>query len=527
MIRFIGIRLLCFTMISWAFMQECPPSDTLSINPIQNLWNIPIENQWDRIEVMTWNIKNFPISNNTIDYVNEIITDLTPDIIAFQEINNISAFNTLANGIPAYEFIASGSGLALAVRSDVIEIISWSTLFSNAGYEFAWRYPLIVELNWLCGTNATHLYIINVHLKAGSDNEDFDRRYSSCQYLSDYVNDNLMDNIIILGDYNDEITDSQNNNSLWPLVSDNSVSFATDPIANIDYYASYPSWPSFIDHIALSENLFDELIGGNIKTIRIDDYTGYSFYQDYISDHRPVLWSFEIEEVESATGLVINEIMQNPVVSSDAAGEWIEITNVSDVEISLNGLILKDDSDEEHIISDNMLTVSPGSFVVLGASDDQSLNGQINVDYVYSGINLSNLWDEVILAYPSGIVIDEVHYDNGTTFPDEDGKSMMLFSPNLDNSLGENWGIANVTFGAGDYGTPGEPNWTGECPGAGDINEDGQHNVLDVVALVNCVLSDDCEEYENSCVCDFNGDGAYNVLDIVGLANCVLLDNCD
>ena len=150
-----------------------------------------------------------------------------------------------------------------------------------------------------------------------------------------------------------------------------------------------------------------------------------------------------------------------------------------------------------------------------------------NVDYVYSGINLSNLWDEIILAYPSGIVIDEVHYDNGTTFPDEDGKSMMLLSPNLDNSLGENWGVANVIFGAGDYGTPGEPNWTGECPGAGDINEDGQHNVLDVVALVNCILLDNCEEYENSCVCDFNGDGAYNVLDIVGLANCVLLDNCD
>ena len=84
MIRFIGIRLLCFTMISWGFMQECPPSDTLSINSIQNLWNIPIENQWDRIEVMTWNIKDFPISNYTIDHVNEIITDLTPDIIAFQ-----------------------------------------------------------------------------------------------------------------------------------------------------------------------------------------------------------------------------------------------------------------------------------------------------------------------------------------------------------------------------------------------------------------------------------------------------------
>ena len=181
--------ILFLTLFSWVFMQECPPSDTLSIDPIQNMWNIPMENNWDEIEVMTWNIKAFPISNSTIDYVNEIITDLLPDVIAFQEINDGSAFNTLANSIPAYEFISSGSGLALAARSDVVEITSWSTLFPDNGYEFAWRYPLLVELNWLCGANVTSLQIINIHLKAYGDSESFNRRYASCALLSDYVND--------------------------------------------------------------------------------------------------------------------------------------------------------------------------------------------------------------------------------------------------------------------------------------------------------------------------------------------------
>jgi len=255
-------------------MQECPPSDTLSIEPIQDLWDIPMENNWAEIEVMTWNIKDFPISDNTINYVNEIITDILPDIIAFQEINNSSAFNTLANSIPAYEFISSGSGLALAIRSDAIEITSWSTLFPSYGYDFAWRYPLLVELNWLCGASASSLQIINIHLKAGGSSEDFNRRYASSEYLSDYINENPNVKIIILGDYNDEITDSQNNNSLWPLVSDDAVAFATEPIADIDYYASYPSYNSLIDHIALSTPLFDELNGGEITTIRVDDYTG-------------------------------------------------------------------------------------------------------------------------------------------------------------------------------------------------------------------------------------------------------------
>ena len=514
--------ILFFTLSSWVFMQECPPSDTLSIDPIQNMWNIPMENNWDEIEVMTWNIKQFPISNNTINYVNEIISDILPDVIAFQEINNSTAFNTLSSSLPAYDFINSGNGLALAVRADVLTINSYITLFSGAGYEFAWRYPLKVELSWVCGLNSAAIHIINVHLKSGGSSEDFDRRFASCEYLSDYVNDHPNDNIIILGDYNDEITDSQNNNSLWPLVADDTIEFATEPIANNNYYASYPSWPSFIDHIAVSTPLFDELNIGNIKTIRVDDYTGYSFYHDNISDHRPVIWSFSVEPVELAYGLVINEIMQNPDAVSDAAGEWIEITNISDETINLHNLILRDDGGEQHIISENV-EVTPGSYIVLGAEDDFTLNGGVTVDYEYSGFTLSNLWDEVILEHPSGVILDEVHYDNGETFPDESGKSMMLMDPNLDNSLGYRWMVADVVYGAGDYGTPGSENYTNDCLPPGDMNGDGVLNVIDVVILANCVLAGTCE---SNCHSDLNGDGDYNVLDIITLVNCILGGSC-
>jgi hypothetical protein len=62
----------------------------------------------------------------------------------------------------------------------------------------------------------------------------------------------------------------------------------------------------------------------------------------------------------------------------------------------------------------------------------------------------------------------------------------------------------------------------GEC-GSGDMNSDGGWNVLDVVALVNCVLADSC----TGCTGDINSDGGYNVLDVVALVNCVLADSCD
>ena len=95
----------------------------------------------------------------------------------------------------------------------------------------------------------------------------------------------------------------------------------------------------------------------NIKTIRVDDYTGYNFYHSYISDHRPLIWSFEVESIDLYSGLIINEIMQNPASISDAVGEWIEITNISLDTINLNGLIISDNDGEQHIISDENLTI--------------------------------------------------------------------------------------------------------------------------------------------------------------------------
>ena len=122
------------------------------------------------------------------------------------------------------------------------------------------------------------------------------------------------------------------------------------------------------------------------------------------------------------------------------------------------------------------------------------------------------------------MIIDEVHYDNGNTFPDENGKSMMLVDSNLDNNLGENWAVATTEYGLGDFGTPNETNFPNDCTEPmGDLNGDGEYNVLDVVALVNCVLAANCE---SNCSSDLNSDGEYNVLDVVALVNCVLASDC-
>jgi len=51
----------------------------------------------------------------------------------------------------------------------------------------------------------------------------------------------------------------------------------------------------------------------------------------------------------------------------------------------------------------------------------------------------------------------------------------------------------------------------------GDLNMDGIINILDVIALVNVVLSGDQNE-----MADLNSDGMINILDIILLVNIIL-----
>ena len=62
-----------------------------------------------------------------------------------------------------------------------------------------------------------------------------------------------------------------------------------------------------------------------------------------------------------------------------------------------------------------------------------------------------------------------------------------------------------------------------EC-GQVDISGDGVVNVIDIVSLVNFILSEENTSDENLCTFDLTDDGAINVIDIVLLVN-TILDN--
>ena len=157
--------------------------------------------------------------------------------------------------------------------------------------------------------------------------------------------------------------------------------------------------------------------------------------------------------------IIINEIMQNPLAVGDSEGEWFEIYNNSDVEIDLNGFTIKDNDTDSHLITEETL-IAPYSFALLGRNADSTVNGGVVLDYEYSGLTLANGADEILLIDSYGITVDSVAYDGGTTFPDPNGATMALLELNLDNTIGSNWvEYDSLTYGDGDYGTPGESNF--------------------------------------------------------------------
>ncbi|MFH1853197.1 MAG: endonuclease/exonuclease/phosphatase family protein [Candidatus Neomarinimicrobiota bacterium] len=261
------------------------------------------------LEVVTWNLKEFPlVGQQTVDYVAQIIFYLQIDVVGFQEIGDGPSFYAIVDRLNQLDqdggwlgYLAKDySGgfmmeLAYIVNTDQVLVDSPPVeIYQSEGSAFP-REPYVLTV-----TKSGESYtIINNHLKAMSDADSEARRRSACLLLEDYIEQNLAtDNVIIIGDWNDELTDDENDNVFWNFISQpDGFKFIDMDIANGPKSGfSYPTWPSHIDHILITSPLFDEAEEeqSEIRVIRIDEYLdgGWYQYEENVSDHCPVAWRF-------------------------------------------------------------------------------------------------------------------------------------------------------------------------------------------------------------------------------------------
>ena len=259
------------------------------------------------LDVATWNIEWFPKNGQvTVEFVTEIIRQLDLDVLAIQELDNTEMFDQMLDDLPSYTGYYESewfAGLAYIYKTSVIEINSIYEIYTTSPYWSAFpRSPMLMDMNFM-GQN---YFLINNHFKCCGDgildfNNESDeekRRYNAAYLLKEYVDINLADkNVIILGDLNDDIAEASPNNVFQMILDDvGNYLFVDLGIASGSVLEwSYPSWPSHLDHILVTNELFDEHENSDIQTIKIDEYLegGWSEYDQYISDHRPVAVKFD------------------------------------------------------------------------------------------------------------------------------------------------------------------------------------------------------------------------------------------
>ncbi|MFZ0390078.1 MAG: endonuclease/exonuclease/phosphatase family protein [Calditrichia bacterium] len=259
--------------------------------------NIPVFGNGTSLEVITWNMENFPKLNmTTVTTVSEIISDLDADIYGMQEIADTSSFRKLLNLLPDYSGVYSsddyGSSYqktAVIYRKNLVTLNGRTSLFPGDSYAFP-RPPLQVSLS---AVNNGHLFDFNLivlHLKAFDGADERARRRRACELLKEYLDEKIANGpekqFIVVGDWNDQLNDPPSTNVFQVFLQDSAdYRFLTQPLSATPTYIA-GSYKSAIDHILISADILPEYQGGKTSVIKVDNY--YNGYVTNVSDHRPV-----------------------------------------------------------------------------------------------------------------------------------------------------------------------------------------------------------------------------------------------
>lgn len=163
--------------------------------------------------------------------------------------------------------------------------------------------------------------------------------------------------------------------------------------------------------------------------------------------------AIEIAE-RQAGSLVFTELMANPAELADSAGEWFELLNVSDREMSLEGCTIERDAATAFTIA-TALRLTPGATATLSVSESPGFVPS----YVYSGLSLPNSGTYTLGLRCDGTLLDSVAVD-ASTWPGGAGIATSL-DPEASSAGGNDsdssWCDATLAYNT-DLGSPGAPN---------------------------------------------------------------------
>ncbi len=304
------------------------------------------------LDVVTWNIEWFGTdgngpSNENLQLQNaaKVMHTLGSDLFALQEINGqpelddlIDELNTLSGSDDYTGFVAShidgAQRMAYVYDSSVIQLRALSSIIQGgSSFNWAQRLPYTMEFDYSYDGNNYSITAINIHAKAFSDEASYNRRVSAAADLHDYLAANRAgETIIFLGDYNDDVDRSIYNDEQTPYI---------DFVIDLSNYkilskalsdarrSSTTGFGEMIDHITISDELFDFYVDGSVDLHEPEDYI--EDYDGTTSDHYPVYANFQFGSATSADTEL--EIPDQITLSQNYPNPFNPVTNI---DFSLN-----------------------------------------------------------------------------------------------------------------------------------------------------------------------------------------------
>ncbi|MGF1572407.1 MAG: endonuclease/exonuclease/phosphatase family protein [Sumerlaeia bacterium] len=476
----------------------------------------------DYIRVLSYNLEKKFITGTVEENaaLDRILTTIQPDVMCLQEV---------VPGISTAE---------LAARLESVLGGTWAVnLGTSDGFNrnvVASRFPFISQgndsnpaselrgLTWAYidlpdDQYTTDLYAISVHWKASGGASNDARRQIMADAAANWFADlttpggraTLPQNtpIMIVGDFN--IADSFSQQPWETLLSGNIqdnqtygpdrpgdwdgsqiAEFLVRDVYDLDFH-TFPSGSnnpgSRLDRIAYTDSVATAAQGFILNDLSMTTQqranAGLLFADTAAADHLPFAVDFALGGVQAQEpeygDIIFTEIMANPTLVPDAAGEWFELHNWGETTYNLSGLMVYSNSTSGAGFTTDFLEsngpnnqINPSEYLLYGKSSNPQVNGGLPAAIALSNTGLNNQGDSLEL-WRGSIKIDGIRYGNGPTGEGPEntlwatastpGISLAL-QGDLSNGKTAEVALSTVFYNPQDRGTPGAPNTVQPVP---------------------------------------------------------------
>ena len=307
------------------------------------------------LDIVTWNVEWFGDASNGPDDDNlqmqnakTLIETIDADLYALQEISNANLFETLVTNLEGYSGVLANfdqtQRTAYIYKDETIKVYQDQLISNGMNYSdwAAGRFPFELFIDATINGETREMYLYNIHAKAFGEQSDYTQRINASRQLKVFLdNQRRSANVMVLGDFNDEILQSTYNNLASPYKNfddDSEYSILTKSL-EVNGYTSYSRF-SMLDHILISSELEDEWLEG---TQRVENPNYIGNYLSETSDHYPVWTRFQYgtptnTEIDSEfdkheMGFILYPNYPNPFNPSTTIG--FEIQTPANVELQV------------------------------------------------------------------------------------------------------------------------------------------------------------------------------------------------